>query len=155
MRGSYKASFALAQVRHSLCIYLCGATTLGRYLDLSEVMAMPLGLDLDLLLLEQGQLSMPLPLMLPRSLQSLSGLCSCLCLVESIALKMLMMLLSTIVFATGTTALSACSAYVYGLNNSIGCCYLYLCVWCLGKWKECQESKAPLSLCLLHCWSIG
>jgi len=28
-------------------------------------------------------------------------------------------ILSTIFFATGTTALSACSAYVYGLNNSI------------------------------------
>ena len=97
MRRRYKASFALAQVRHSLCISLCGATTLGRYLDLSEVMAMPLGLDLDLLLLEQGQLSMPLPLMLPRSLQSLSGLCCCL--VESIALKMLMMLVFSLLFS--------------------------------------------------------
>ena len=43
-------------------LYVGQQLLLGGYLDLSEVIAMPLplGFDLDLLLLEQGQLSMPL-----------------------------------------------------------------------------------------------
>lgn len=78
---------------------------------------MPLGLDLDLLLLEQGQLSMPLPLMLPRSLQSLSGLLPVPSGIYCSKNANDVGILSTIVFATGITALSACFAYVYGLLN--------------------------------------